>query len=112
MRHLGIRSTRRYISSAPGILAFALLASPSLSAQAICSAPHSSPTLAQSGSLRTLPPGAGWIQASIFGQRATQFFDARGDRQPFLQHEMGVSQRKRITFERSRRVRPQITDLG
>jgi len=84
MRHFGIPPTRRYISRASRLLTFTLLASPSLSAQAICSAPHSSPTLAQSGSLRTLPPGAGWIQASIFGQRATRFFDARGDRQAFL----------------------------
>jgi len=55
-----------------------------LSAQAICSAPHSSPTLAQSGSLRTLPGGAGWLQVAGYGQRATQFFNPDGDRQPFL----------------------------
>ncbi len=52
--------------------------------QAICSAPHSSPTLAQSGSLRTLPIGAGWVQAAVYGQRATSFFNPDGDRQPFL----------------------------
>ncbi|MBT8395511.1 MAG: hypothetical protein HKO65_14210 [Gemmatimonadetes bacterium] len=55
-----------------------------LSGQAICSAPHSSPTLAQSGSLRTLPKGAGWIQVAAYGQRATDFFDPNGDRQAFL----------------------------
>lgn len=53
-------------------------------AQAVCSAPHSSPTLAQSGSLRTLPPLAGWIQASVFGSRSTEFFGADGERQSFI----------------------------
>jgi hypothetical protein len=53
-------------------------------AQAVCSAPHSSPTLAQSGSLRTLPPLAGWIQASVFGSRSTEYFGADGERQPFI----------------------------
>ena len=55
-----------------------------LGAQAICSAPHSSPTLAQSGSVRTLPAGGGWFQLSAYGQRATQSFNPNGDRQPFL----------------------------
>jgi hypothetical protein len=53
-------------------------------AQAVCSAPHSSPTLAQSGAIRTLPAGAGWVQVSLYGQRATEFFNPLGDRQPFL----------------------------
>ena len=52
--------------------------------QAICSAPHSSPTLAQSGSLNTMPAGAGWFQVSVYGQRATEFFNPLGNRQPFL----------------------------
>ena len=38
--------------------------------QAVCSAPHSSPTLAQSGAIRTLPSGAGWVQAAIYAQRS------------------------------------------
>lgn len=54
------------------------------SAQAVCSAPHSSPTLAQSGSIRTLSAGAGWVQLSVYGQRARNFFNPLGDRQPFL----------------------------
>ena len=62
----------------------AALAPFQLSGQAICSAPHSSPTLAQSGSLRTLPKGGGWIQVAAYGQRATDFFDPNGDRQAFL----------------------------
>lgn len=53
-------------------------------AQAICSAPHSSPTLAQSGAIQTLPAGAGWVQLSLYGQRADEFFNHLGDRQPFL----------------------------
>lgn len=55
-----------------------------VSAQAICSAPHSSPTLARSGAIRTLPSGAGWVQLSLYGQRSSQGFDPFGDRQDFL----------------------------
>lgn len=54
------------------------------SAQAICSAPHSSPTLTQSGAIRTLPAGTGWAQLSLYGQRSSESFDPLGDRQPFL----------------------------
>jgi hypothetical protein len=53
-------------------------------AQAICSAPHSSPTLAQSGEVRTLVPGEGWIQLSFAAQWATEFYNSLGERQPFL----------------------------
>lgn len=54
------------------------------SAQAICSAPHSSPTLTQSGAIRTMPAGAGWLQLSVYGQRSRDGFNPLGDRQPFL----------------------------
>jgi hypothetical protein len=53
----------------------------SAAAQAICSAPHSSPTLSQSGAIRTLPQGAFWLQASFYGQNATESFNPLGDRQ-------------------------------
>jgi hypothetical protein len=53
-------------------------------AQAICSAPHSSPVLAQGGTIRTLPPGSGWVQVSAFRQASDEFFGPAGDRQPFL----------------------------
>ncbi len=67
------------------VIALALAAAPSaLSGQAICSAPHSSPTLAQGGSLRTMPAGAGWAQVSLYAQRATEFFNPLGNRQDFL----------------------------
>ena len=52
--------------------------------QAICSAPHSSPTLTQSGAIRTLPSGSGWVQLFLYGQNATESFNPRGDRQAFL----------------------------
>ena len=52
-------------------------------AQAICSAPHSSPTLAQSGEIRTLPPGAGWFQVSAYGYNASEFYNRLGERRPF-----------------------------
>jgi len=55
-----------------------------LAAQALCSAPHSSPTLGQSGALRTLPAGAGWAQISAYAQKSTRFFGPAGDIRPFL----------------------------
>lgn len=53
-------------------------------AQALCSAPHSSPALATGQGLRTLPPGAGWVQVSGFYQVSGQFFGTDGERRPFL----------------------------
>jgi hypothetical protein len=53
-------------------------------AQAICSAPHSSPTLAQNGSDRLLSPGSGWVQVSLYRQHADESFNHLGSRQPFL----------------------------
>lgn len=55
-----------------------------LAAQAVCSAPHSSPTLTQSGDLGTLPGGAGWAQLSLFQQRSREFFGPGGERRNFL----------------------------
>jgi hypothetical protein len=52
--------------------------------QAVCSAPHSAPSVGQGGSVGTLEPGAGWIQLSFYGQNAAQRFDFAGDRQPFF----------------------------
>lgn len=53
-------------------------------AQAICSAPHSSPTLSQSGAIRTLPSGAGWVQLSLSGQQSSELFNVEGSRQRFF----------------------------
>jgi len=53
-------------------------------AQAICSAPHASPTLSQSGAIRTLPSGAGWVQLSLSGQRSSELFNRDGSRQRFF----------------------------
>lgn len=74
----------RWIATAAATAALSAGLAATAEAQAICSAPHSSPTLAQSGSLSTMPAGAGWIQASVFGQRSTEFFNPLGDRQRFL----------------------------
>ena len=52
-------------------------------AQAVCSAPHSSPTLAQSGSVGTIPQGSGWVQVSVVGSRATESFGSFGGRVGF-----------------------------
>ncbi len=53
-------------------------------AQAICSAPHSSPSLVRNGSMRTLELGTGWLQVSLYRQQADESFNHLGDRQPFL----------------------------
>ena len=75
----------RIPTASGGVLIAALLGAPTTSvAQAICSAPHSSPTLIQSGSMRTLPAGAGWLQVSVYRQRSDESFNHLGDRQPFL----------------------------
>ncbi len=57
---------------------------PELAGQAICSAPHSSPVLAQGGTIRTLSPGSGWVQLSGFRQVSSEFFGPGGERLPFL----------------------------
>ena len=76
---------RAFSSTWPALGAFLAVCLPGpLEAQAICSAPHSSPTLAQSGAIRTLPGGAGWLQISLSGQRATEGFNPLGDRQDFI----------------------------
>ncbi len=69
-----------------GLVAMALSAAhaPPVSAQAVCSAPHSSPVLAQGGTIETLRPGTGWAQVSGFRQVSNGFFGPTGDRQPFL----------------------------
>ena len=54
------------------------------SAQAICSAPHSSPTLAGGGTLKTLPAGGGWVQLSGLGQRANEFYSSAGNTRGFI----------------------------
>ena len=66
------------------IVALALSMPGTVSAQAFCSAPHSSPTLTQSGAIRTLPAGSGWAQLSLLGQRSHESFNPNGDRQPYL----------------------------
>lgn len=55
-----------------------------LGAQAICSAPHSSPVLASGGTIETLRPGAGWVQVSAFRQSSDEFFNPNSEPQPFL----------------------------
>lgn len=66
-----------------------------VSAQAVCSAPHSSPTLAGSGAGGALPPGAAWLQLSVYAQDATETFDPRGERKAFV---TGAEFRTRSVF--------------
>ncbi len=54
-----------------------------LHAQAVCSAPHSSPTLSRAG-IGIQPFGAGWIQVTGYHTRSTEFFNVNGRTQAFL----------------------------
>ena len=76
--------TRRSLRTALAVIAVSLFIAPSAYGQAFCSAPHSSPVLAGGGSITTLAPGSGWIQASVMGQSSATFFDPNGDRRPYL----------------------------
>ena len=80
------RKRGRSTNVTPGLfLALVAAANPvGVAAQAVCSAPHSSPTLTQSGAIGTLPRGAGWVQVSLYGQRATEFYNHLGERQSLL----------------------------
>ncbi|MEX2471824.1 MAG: transporter [Gemmatimonadota bacterium] len=83
-----MKTTERFsarLLTALTLIAGSWLVTPQLgSAQAICSAPHSSPTLFESAGNRTLPHGQGWVQFSSSFNRATETFNPFGDRQDFL----------------------------
>ena len=78
------RNRPRALGSLGVLLLLSGFAAQSTAAQAICSAPHSSPTLSQSGEIGTLEPGTGWIQLSFNAQWATQFYNSDGSKSPFL----------------------------
>lgn len=75
---------RRHILTAGLATAAMTLLGSGLSAQAVCSAPHSSPSLNQSGAVGTLPAGAAWAQLSLYQQRSADFFGPAGERRDFL----------------------------
>ncbi len=79
-RRLGTPSLRRL---AAGVCLSGLTAA-QLTAQALCSAPHSSPELAGGRGLRTLPQGSGWFQVSGLRQVSDRYFGTGGERRPFL----------------------------
>ena len=79
-----MRRIRSWVAMARSLSAIALVTPTLGQAQAVCSAPHSSPTLAQSGSIGALPAGAGWVQFSLYRQQATDFYSPSGARQDFL----------------------------
>lgn len=67
-----------------GVLLCVIAFPGALAAQAICSAPHSSPVLAQGGTISTLAPGSGWVQVSGFRQASDAFYNHQGDPQSFF----------------------------
>ncbi|MCI0433297.1 MAG: hypothetical protein L0271_06580 [Gemmatimonadetes bacterium] len=67
-----------------GAIAAALLIAPApAAAQAVCSAPHSSPTLTRAG-IGTMAQGQGWVQVSLYHSRSDEFYDITGNARPFL----------------------------
>ena len=68
--------------SAPRLLAaltVAIFSAPaSVAAQAICSAPHSAPSLSTSGSITTLHPGNGWVLATLHRVRSDELYSSDG----------------------------------
>lgn len=70
-------------STLVALLAVLATAAP-VAAQAVCGAPHSSPALAQGGSLETLRPGEGWVQLSGYILNADERFDWSGERRAFF----------------------------
>ncbi|MBI4408357.1 MAG: hypothetical protein HY561_01535, partial [Gemmatimonadetes bacterium] len=70
------------VGIAAAALALALPAS--ARAQAVCSAPHSSPVISKSGAVEPLPVRTGWAQLTLYRQRTGEFFDPTGAERPFL----------------------------
>lgn len=81
--HRQVVSVPRSACMAVAAVTIALLPAP-LAAQAVCSAPHSAPTISQSGSIQTLPPWQGWLQATVFRQQTSEFFNPDGHEQALL----------------------------
>lgn len=81
-----------YAPAVPRYAVLVALACPAgLAGQAVCSAPHSSPTLTTSGSIRTLAPGAGWVQLTIYRVQSERFFDAAGKSQRLITDATAVT---------------------
>ena len=75
---------RHVLVARTALIPLLCLAPRALDAQAVCSAPHSSPSLAQGGGIGTLQPGSGWVQLSVYSQQADDRFDHSGERRPFF----------------------------
>lgn len=80
---MNMKLLNRFALTSTMVAAAALLPT-SAQAQAICSAPHSSPTLSESASTRTLPSGEGWVQLSTSFSSATESFNPFGTREDFI----------------------------
>lgn len=76
--------TRRLLIAGIAAAAMAAAVPSTLAGQAVCSAPHSSPALNETGAVRTLPPGAAWVQLSLYQQRSVDFYGPAGERRDFL----------------------------
>ncbi len=61
-------------------LTVAILSAPAAAAaQAVCSAPHSAPSLSTSGSITTLEPGNGWVLTTFHRVRSTELYSSDGE---------------------------------
>ena len=56
----------------------------SADAQAICTAPHSAPTLGGGGAISTAEPLTGWMQFAVLHQRSDDFFNFQGGTQELI----------------------------
>jgi hypothetical protein len=65
------------------VLLIGLAGSGRAAAQAVCSAPHSAPTLSRAG-IGIQPAGSGWLQITGYHARSDAFFGPDGDSRPFL----------------------------
>ncbi len=75
----------RTAPTALAALTVAIFSAPTfVAAQAVCSAPHSAPSLSTSGSITTLHPGNGWVLATFHRVRSNQLYNSDGTALQFL----------------------------
>ena len=67
------------------VLTVAIFSIPaSAAAQAVCSAPHSAPSLSASGSITTLEPGSGWVLGTFHRVQSNELYGSDGTTLGFL----------------------------
>lgn len=75
---------RRAAAGAACAAAVLLLLPGYAAGQAVCSAPHSSPTIPSTGYSITEPPGSGWVQFTFYRHDTREQFGTTGRIEPFF----------------------------